>query len=379
MYHQLIVSLGSNIPPRKDHLQKAIDLIHQRIGLIAAISPVYETPAWGFSSAAFYNCCLKINTHHTPHNCLALCQEIERELGRFPKQSHRYEARTIDIDLLFYDALCIEEQQLILPHPLLHQRDFVLKPLYDIASDWIHPTFQHKVSDFGTINKEITITKCDFTLKNPKQQFDFSPIHFLTIEGNIGVGKTTLSKKISEDFRAKLLLESFEENPFLPKFYENNERYSFPLEMSFLASRYKQLQKHLGQYDLFNDFIVSDYYIYKSLLFAKVTLPEDEFQLYENIFNIILQQINKPNLYVYLHQDADQLLDKIKKRGREYEQKIPTHYLEQISKQYAYFIKTLPEKRVLIIDVSSLDFVANQSDYLQILALIHTKIDDLKA
>ena len=161
----------------------------------------------------------------------------------------------------------------------------------------------------------------------------------------------------------KLVLERFADNPFLPKFYEDKERYAFPLEMSFLADRYQQLSDDLAQFDLFKNFIVSDYYIFKSLIFAQVTLHTEEYKLYRKMFDLMYKEITKPNLYVYLYQNTDRLLANIKKRGRDYEQNIKPEYLQKIHDGYAGFINTEQNLNSLIIDVSEIDFVNNKEDY----------------
>ena len=155
-------------------------------------------------------------------------------------------------------------------------------------------------------------------------------MQFLVIEGNIGAGKTTLSQKVAEDFNAKLILEQFADNPFLPKFYEDQDRYSFPLELSFLADRYSQIKKQVLNLDLFHSFLVADYYFAKSSIFAQNTLKDDEYRLFRQIFNIIFETMPKPDLYVYLHANTPKLLDNISKRGRNYEQRIEPAYLEKI-------------------------------------------------
>ena len=198
--------------------------------------------------------------------------------------------------------------------------------------------------------------------------------NYIAIEGNIGAGKTTLGIKIAEDFNAKTVLERFADNPFLPKFYKDQNRYAFPLEMSFLADRYQQISDDLAQFDLFKDFIVADYHIFKSLIFAKVTLSEDEFRLYKTLFDIIYKEMPKPDLYIYLYQNTDRLLQNIKRRGRSYEQEIPATYLEKINNGYLDYIKTQQDLNVLILDVSELDFVKNQSDYIFVLHEIQKKI-----
>jgi len=195
---------------------------------------------------------------------------------------------------------------------------------------------------------------------------------YIAIEGNIGAGKTTLAKMMSDEFNAKMVLERFADNPFLPKFYEDKDRYAFPLEMSFLADRYQQLTDDLAQFDLFKSLIVSDYYIFKSLIFAQVTLSQEEYNLYRRMFDLMYKEITKPDLYVYLYQNSDRLLQNIKKRGRLYEQNISKEYLDKIHKGYQQFISTQPQLNTLVIDVSELDFVHNPKDYKFILNKIGT-------
>ncbi len=188
-------------------------------------------------------------------------------------------------------------------------------------------------------------------------------IRYLVIEGNIGVGKTSLCHKIAKDYNAKLILEQFADNPFLPKFYENPERYSFPLELSFLADRYNQLKNSTDSPDLFSDLIIADYFFMKSLIFSSSTLQEDEYKLYRQLFNIIYGSLPKPDLYVYLHKDVDNLLRNIKQRGREYEQSITPEYLKNIENGYFGFFKQQKDLKILVIDTNYLDFVNNEHDY----------------
>ncbi len=195
--------------------------------------------------------------------------------------------------------------------------------------------------------------------------------NFIAIEGNIGAGKTSLATMISEQFNARLILEQFEENSFLPKFYKEPEKYAFPLEMSFMASRYQQLKDQLGTMDLFKSFTISDYFIVKSLIFAQKNLPADEFKLYTSFFNIIYQQLPKPDLLVYLYVDTHRLQSNIKMRGRPYEQDIQDEYLNRIQEGYLEFIKRQQNLRILILDTNSLDFVNHDDDYHKILKVIN--------
>lgn len=187
--------------------------------------------------------------------------------------------------------------------------------------------------------------------------------NYIVIEGNIGAGKTSLASMIAEEFNAKLILEQFEENSFLPKFYKDPDKYAFPLELSFLAERYQQLKSQLITQDLFKDFVIADYFIDKSLIFAQKNLQSDEYSLYSKLFNIINPTLPKPDLLVYLYVNIDRLKSNIKHRGRSYEQEIQTEYLEKIQAGYFEYIKFYPETRILIIDTNTIDFVNNSQDY----------------
>lgn len=183
---------------------------------------------------------------------------------------------------------------------------------------------------------------------------------FITIEGNIGAGKTTLAKALTKRLDARLILEAFADNPFLPKFYENAQQYAFPLELFFMAERYKQLKEVLGPNDLFHQVTISDYLFVKCLLFAKVTLSSDEFKLYQRIFDIIHQQIIFPDILIYLHAPIDVLQKNIKKRNRSYEQQISNEYLQQIQDTYFSYMQQHPLK-VLFVDASNADFLENET------------------
>ena len=184
--------------------------------------------------------------------------------------------------------------------------------------------------------------------------------HFITIEGNIGAGKTTLAHLLSKKLNARLVLEGFADNPFLPKFYENPHQYAFPLELFFMAERYKQMKEMFQTNDLFQNITISDYLFTKCLLFSKVNLPEEEFKLYQKLFEIIHQQLIIPDILIYLHAPVSKLQSNIKKRNREYEQNIPDEYLFDIQETYINYIKQ-HNVTTLFIDVSNADFLSNDS------------------
>ena len=183
--------------------------------------------------------------------------------------------------------------------------------------------------------------------------------HFITIEGNIGAGKTTLAHMLAKHYNARLMLEEFADNPFLPKFYENPGQYAFPLELFFMAERFKQQKELIQQKDLFHSLTISDYLFTKCLLFAKVNLPEDEFHLYQRLFEIIHQQLTQPDILIYLHAPVQKLQVNIRKRNRSYEKNIKDEYLFSLQETYTHYIKQHHIK-TLFIDVSNADFLGNE-------------------
>ena len=366
--HIVYLSLGSNKGDRLKHLQDAIDLIFKHIGKVTVISNVYNTPALGFESEDFLNACVLLETEHNANDVIKALLGIEKTMGRVRTKTKGYEARIIDLDILFFDEDIVNSKTLKIPHPEMQNRKFVLQPLNDIAPKLIHPKLQKTTTELlESCEDESELEHIKIWLKNPTKQFHFSNYNYIAIEGNIGAGKTSLATKIAQDFNAKLILERFADNPFLPKFYKEPKRYAFTLEMSFLADRYQQISDDLSQLDLFKDFIVSDYDIYKSLIFSKITLPEDEFMLYRRLFYLMYKDIAKPELYIYLYQNTERLQQNIKKRGRDYEQNIESDYLEKINSGYLEFLKNQTELKVKTIDISDKDFIENRDDYLWIL------------
>ncbi len=365
------IALGSNKGDKFKNLQNAIDLIHVRAGNIKLISKVYKSPAFGFESDDFFNACLVLESYLEPQKLLETLLAIEIDLGRVREKSEGYEARIIDLDIVLAENAVIETETLQVPHPEMEKRKFVLLPLNDVASKTEHPKLNKEISVLLTeCEDKSDLEPINIWLKNPRKAFNFSKYNYIAIEGNIGAGKTSLANKIAYDYNAKLILERFADNPFLPKFYKDASRYAFPLEMSFLADRYQQISDDLSQLDLFKDFIVSDYDVFKSLIFSKITLQEDEFKLYRKLFYLMYKEIAKPDLYVYLYQNTERLQENIKKRGRDYEQNIDNDYLEKINTGYLDFLKSQPDFNVKIIDISDKDFVENRLDYLWLLGEI---------
>ncbi len=365
------IALGSNKGDRFKNLQDAIDQIHVKAGNVKLISRIYKSPAFGFEGEEFFNACLILESYLTPQELLKTLLAIESDMGRVRSHSDGYESRVIDLDIIFAGDMVLNTEVLHVPHPEMEKRRFVLLPLNDIASKIKHPQLNKEVSLLLKECRDDSILEpINIWLKNPRKAFNFSKYNYLAIEGNIGAGKTSLANKIANDFNAKLILEQFADNPFLPKFYNDASRYAFPLEMSFLAERYQQISDDLAQLDLFKDFIVSDYDVFKSLIFSKITLQEDEFKLYRKLFYLMYKDIAKPDLYVYLYQNTERLLENIKKRGRDFEQNIDSNYLEKINTGYLDFLKSQSDFNVKIIDVSDKDFIEHRQDYLWLLGEI---------
>lgn len=349
--------------------------MYERVGRVLKISAVYQSPAWGFEAPDFHNCVVIMETTLSPAKLLDTCQGIENRLGRKRDVDTGYQSRIIDIDILLYDDVVKNTGSLKIPHPLMKERLFVLQPLCDIAPEVMVPTETSSDPSAKVVTAlleectdESVLTKQPKWLKNPKDNADLRKYNYIVIEGNIGAGKTSLTEMISEEFNAKCILERFKDNPFLPKFYKEPERYAFPLEMSFLADRYQQLLDDIGQYDLFKDFMIADYDRYKSLIFSQVTLQEEEYVLYKRLHEMMYRDMPQPDLYVYLYQNTERLLSNIKKRGRSYEKDIAPEYLEKINQGYLDFIKSQHQLNVKIIDISDLDFVKHRADFLNVIS-----------
>jgi 2-amino-4-hydroxy-6-hydroxymethyldihydropteridine diphosphokinase len=367
------LSLGSNLGNRWVNLQRGLFLIQQQLGKLENISPVYENPSIGFEGEDFLNICIEAHTHLESQPLLEAISGIEKALGRRRTTEKDYTSRTLDIDIIYFNNDVINTKTLIVPHSQMHKRRFVLKPLSDIAPQLYHPILKKDTRNLlQECRDKSMLTKQATTLYANRTEL-FAQTNFVTIEGTIGAGKTTLAKKIAADYNAKLVLERFADNPFLPKFYEDPNRYALPLEMSFLADRYQQFTDDTSQFDLFKNFMISDYDIFKSLIFAKITLQKEEFELYRKLFNFMYKEVKKPGIYVYLYQNTQRLLDNIKKRGRTYEQGIKADYLEKINRGYLDFIKSHPQQNSVIISLEELDFVESSKDYETILKQIEEK------
>ena len=371
-YRKIHISIGSNLGDKLKNIEKAIELIHLRIAIIQSISSIYKTEAVGFKGDDFLNVCISIFSNDLPTDIMQTLLDIESDLGRLRNNKNKIESRTIDIDILLVEDLILNTALLQVPHPKMHERKFVLTPLLEIDPKINHPIRKESISDMLRSSNNSKVKKTKHQISNPKDKIKINQYKYIAIEGNIGAGKTSLAKKIAIEFNSKLILERFADNPFLPKFYKDPERYAFTLEMSFLSERYQQISEDLSQLNMFNELIVSDYDIHKSLIFSKVNLNEDEFSLYRKLFYDMYKQTLKPDLFVFLNQEIPRLQKNINRRGRDYENEITDEYLLKINSGYFEFFKSRPDINFKIIDISDLDFVENRLDYLSIIDSIST-------
>jgi deoxyguanosine kinase len=364
--NKVYLSLGSNLGDKIKNLQSAINLIDTNIGDVLSISNVYQTKSEGFKGDDFFNCCICIVTNLSPNFLLDKILEIELIEGRIRSSSNGYESRLIDIDILLYEDRIINENNLSIPHPRMHLRNFVLYPLSEIAMSKIHPKCNDTIGKLLNKLKSTEILKCDKELMLPVLS-KLQLFKNIVIEGNIGVGKTSLSKKLSNDLNKELIIEGFMDNPFLEKYYNNPERYALNVELTFLTDRCRQLNNFNNQMNFFSSGIIADYDIFKSLVFAGVSLNEIDFNLFRNIFYFMTKDLFKSDLVIYLIQSSDQLLKNISKRGRSFEKTISRNYLDKINTAYLKHIKTNSDLNVVYIDVSDLDFVESDQDYMKLL------------
>lgn len=372
-FNIVYLSLGSNLGDKINNLQTTINLIDSKVGDVLLISSVYQTKAVGFVGEDFLNCCVSLRTSMEPKILIKELINIESQNGRLRSNRNIYESRSIDIDILFYEDKIINQHNLTIPHPRMNERDFVIKPLLDIAKSKIHPVLNRTISEIDLDLGDTEIIKINDDLVLPVIE-KLKSIKNIVIEGNIGVGKTCLSEKLSKDLNKELILEGYMDNPFLEKYYENPDRYALNVELTFLTDRCRQLSDFNNQISLFSSGLVSDYDIFKSLVFAGISLKEIEYNLFRKIFTYMTKDLFKSNLIIYLLQSTEQLLENIKKRGRGFEKKIDKKYLDKINQGYLNYLKNNSDLNIIYVDVSDLDFVESKTDYFELLYRVKKKL-----
>ena len=361
------ISLGANEGKRLENFQVAVTLIQNKIGNLIALSSIYQTPSLGFEGPDFLNACIEIDTNLNPLELLDKLLEIELALGREPSAKREFQSRPIDLDLLFYEEQIINSQVLIIPHPRIAQRNFVLYPLNEINPELMHPVLKKTVIDLISVSPDNTRPK-----KNPLS--DWSPVFFdrgeiLVFEGNIGVGKTSLAQKITRQYQVPFLQENFEENPFLKKFYDDPVTYALDLENYFMEDRFRQFQLFVND-SASSSGGVADHSLFRSLIFAKINLSRSDFDNFKKHYLTLSKTFSFPQKVILLKHTIDQLKKNIINRGRPYEQKISEEYLKKIELGYQLFFNNKSEFEFCTIDLSDLDFDKGEVAYQIILLRI---------
>lgn len=361
------ISLGANKGKRLENIREAVTRIQNKIGDLIALSSIYHTPSLGFEGPDFLNACIGIDTNFNPSDVLEKLLEIELAMGRERSIQIGYQSRSIDLDLLFYEEQIINTSALILPHPRIAQRNFVLYPLNEINPELIHPVLQKTIIDLLSVTQDKSKLK-----KSPLS--DWSPACFeggeiLIFEGNIGVGKTSLAQKIAKQYQVPFLQENFKENPFLKKFYDDPLTYALALENHFMEDRFQQFRKFV------NDRVcslggVADHSLFRSLIFAQINLSSSDFDTFKKHYLECFKTFSFPQKVIFLKHTINQLKKNIISRGRPYEQKISGEYLNKIERGYQSFFNGESDFDFCDIDLSDLDFVKGEAAYQIILLRI---------
>tara|TARA_Y200000002_G_scaffold13462_1_gene10880 strand:- start:4799 stop:5908 length:1110 start_codon:yes stop_codon:yes gene_type:complete len=364
MLEPIIISLGSNIGDRIGFIYKALALIEDHPITIRELSNVYETPSWGFESTHFYNACAILKTSLKPNALLKILLDVEDKLGRKRNSERGYQDRIIDLDLLFYKNEIIYSKDLKIPHPKLHLRNFILKPLLDIAPKFKHPVLRITITElnYHQLDK-IKIVQANIDLSLPPI---FKSFPFISIEGNIGVGKTTLAKMISKKYNIKFYSEDYNSNPYLENFYKDPSMHALSTETFFLNNRFENDKIFWKQN---NDKVVADFCFFKCLVFAKQNLKNNDYETFKKDFDNKMDKIKIPSLVVLITKNFEELEQQIKKRDRSFEREIKLSYLKKLEKGYHLIIKNF-EFPILEYPLDNIDFNKNQFEFEKILRAI---------
>ncbi len=358
------LALGGNVGDRATYLRQALEALGEVSQGSIRTSKIYETdPVGPGEQGKYLNICARLTTTLNPRELLDSCQELERRLGRIPRG--RWAPREIDIDILCYDRETVNEEGLVLPHPGIAERQFVLVPLSELDPDLVLPGFSESVS--GLLHRlresegQAGVVEYRLQLQGGSRILP-DPLRYVAVEGVIGVGKSSLVKLLCERLACLSLFEEFENNPFLADFYRDRTRFAFQTQVFFLLSRFRQIQEHFQQQDLFRPQVVSDYMFAKDKIFATQNLDENEMGLYQRLSGLLERQLPRPDYVIYLQADTKTLMNRIHMRDRYYERNIEEGYLESLNRAYNNFFHYYEDSPLLIVNTNHLDFVGNSED-----------------
>ncbi|MGB0430603.1 MAG: 2-amino-4-hydroxy-6-hydroxymethyldihydropteridine diphosphokinase [Bacteroidia bacterium] len=359
--------LGTNLGNRNQNLKNAIDALNSLFNQIGIESKIYETAAWGKTDQpGFLNQAVRYDTIFEAEQVLKAINAIEQNLGR--ERFEKWGPRMIDIDIIFFGNQIIDTNDLKIPHKQVQYRKFALLPLANINKELIHPVLKKSIKTL--------IAECTDTLNVKEQVLAIDPssvkYNYVVIEGVIGAGKTTLSKKLANDLNGKLILEEFATNSFLERFYKDPDRYAFPVEVGFLAERFRQLEAEFGA-DLFSHFTVSDYHFAKSNIFARINLSNEHYHIFRSLYDIFIDRIPRNDITIFLQNSVEGLLSNIKKRSRNMESTIPPDYLKKLQTGYSEFLLGQKTHPVVVVDLQGHDFVKDEGVYKQLMQILAQK------
>jgi len=338
--HKAYVAFGSNTNNRRRYIQKALKKLNQLTDTnVNETSCIYETRPLGEADQPdFLNSVAEVQTTLTPVKFYQKLSTIEKSLGRTRKT--KWQPRKIDLDLLLFDNRVLNSASLTVPHPQMHLRSFVLDGLCQINPGLVHPLIG------------LSAEKLRDRLQKGNFYLDKSRPQLISIAGPIGVGKTTLAKKLAGGLDAEKILEMYDKNPFLPRVYAGNSDLALESQMFFLTSRLNQLNTDVlkpGQ------LYITDYVFQKELVYAKMLLSSEQFKLYQPVYEHLCKCVAEPVLLIYLDDTADNCRQKIQKRNRRYEQNISVDFLSRVKNGYKRMIAGWGKCPVFKIDVSNTD------------------------
>ncbi len=387
------IALGSNLGDRAGTIQQAVEALALTDGVaLGAVSSLYESAAMTLPGSDpqpdFINAVVAIDTSLTPHELLACCLRIEQDFGR-QRSGVRWQARTLDMDILLYGDLRLQDKDLTIPHAGLASRPFFREPLAEIApglalpapaietapSSGTAPPGEAYLEGMSLFENDIPGDAASGAVSGAAASGAAASgaaasgaaavdipaalpdnLRYVVIEGVIGAGKTSLARRLAEHFSGRLVLEEFDENPFLERFYDDRPRWALQTQLSFLASRFRQ-QQSLARPDLFHSVSVSDYAFDKDRIFARINLDGDELALYETMFTIMQPTVPRPDMIVYLQASTDRLMQNIAERGRSYEANMERDYIDSLNRAYNEYFFHYTAGPLLIVNATHMDFV----------------------
>ena len=357
------LALGSNVGDRAATLRKAVESLREIADEVIRTSRIYETdPVGPGRQEKYLNMCARLVTALPPHQLLLFCKELETRLGRIPRG--RWQPREIDIDILAYEDEVIADDEITLPHPGVPERQFVLVPLADLDPGLVLPGQRDNISRLlqkrRALEGEAGVVEYRLLPHGAVTLPD--RLRYVAVEGVIGVGKSTLVRLLCERTNCQPLNEEFENNPFLADFYKDRHRFAFQTQVFFLLSRFRQIQDHFHQQDLFRPQVVSDYMFAKDRIFANLNLDENELALYQRLCGLLERELPRPDYVVYLQADTSTLLQRIRQRDRYYERPIEENYIESLNQAYNSYFHHYTASPLLIVNTNHMDYVRSPSD-----------------